>query len=109
MDERNPRALEHEQVHFDIAEFYARTLSAELHSLRARAKSETEALGQLEHAVRARYADLIAAWQEMEDRYDRETNHGGRPIPQEQWRRRLRELMPSAGKARMKPGEGVEP
>ena len=93
VDERNFEGLEHEQAHFDITEYFARKLSAELRSLRAHARSEEKARRSLERTVRNHYKQALAAWQEMEERYDRETNHGGRDIPQEQWRRHVRALL----------------
>ncbi len=93
VDERNLGGLEHEQAHFDITEYFARKLSAELRSFQAQARSEKKARRRLERAVRKHYKQTLAAWQEMEERYDRETNHGGRDIRQEQWRRHVRGLL----------------
>ncbi len=93
VDERNLGGLEHEQAHFDITEYFARKLSAELRSFQAQAKSEKEARRRLERAVRKHYEQTLAAWQETQERYDRETNHGGRDIRQEQWRRHVRGLL----------------
>ncbi len=93
VDERNLGSLEHEQAHFDITEYFARKFSAELRSFQAQARSEKKARRRLERAVRKHYKQTLAAWQEMEERYDRETNHGGRAISQEQWRRHVRGLL----------------
>ena len=93
VDERTSGGLEHEQAHFDITEHFAREFSAELRTLQTRAKSEEKARGRLERAIRKHYRKTVAAWQKLEERYDRETNHGGRAIPQEQWRRRALGLL----------------
>ena len=93
MDERNIGGLEHEQGHFDITEYFARKLSAELRSFQAEATSEKEASRRLDGEIRRHYKGTIAAWQKLEERYDRETNHGGRAIPQERWRRHVRGLL----------------
>ena len=91
--DRTPAGLEHEQAHFDITEYFARKLSAELRSFEASGRSGPEALRRLERTIRKHYRETVAAWQLMQKRYDRDTNHGGRALAQEQWRRNVRNLL----------------
>lgn len=62
----NPRALKHEQLHFDITEIYARKLRANLSKLHP------------ENHARAReiHEAIIIEWKRAQKRYDDETHHG---------------------------------
>lgn len=93
VDERNLWGLEHEQAHFDITEYFARKFTSELRLIQTRDTSAKRARQRLERAIHKHYQVALVAWQEMEERYDRETNHGGRAIAQEQWRRQARALL----------------
>lgn len=73
-----PKLLRHEQLHFDIAEVYARRLRqklADVHVPCAQLGATFDRLSQ----------GLYAEWEQAEDRYDRETNHGLNAEPQRQW------------------------
>ena len=96
IDERNSRALEHEQLHFDITELSARRFADALRSLRVRARSQERALARLDRQIRSAYERALDAWARTQDRYDRETNHGLRAGPQRSWVRDVRDQLTSA-------------
>lgn len=82
-----PALLRHEQLHFDIAEVHARRLRQQLRTLRLPC---SDALGP---AFRKLSEAGYAAWQEAEDTYDRETNHGLLAAPQAAWEARVRQQL----------------
>jgi hypothetical protein len=86
--ERDVQLLEHEQLHFDLAEAIARKIRSKF--------------GDFKNACADPYAadpvrDMIARadreLQEEQQRYDRETIHGINTRAQEQWSRRIRAML----------------
>ena len=61
--------LRHEQLHFDIAEVYARRLRQQLAALHVPCEKMGPAFNRIGQAG-------YAAWQQTEDAYDRDTSHG---------------------------------
>ena len=94
-DGRNGRSLAHEQVHFDIAEHFARQLCERLDGLQVREDTRDEAKRALERAIKREYAKGVRAWRGMEHHYDEETRHGLRSGRQRAWERRVRGLLSS--------------
>ncbi|MDX5427336.1 MAG: DUF922 domain-containing Zn-dependent protease [Bacteroidota bacterium] len=79
---RTWRLLRHEQLHFDIAEWHARML---------RSQVSTEPVTEKE-AIRA-FDKIFEELEEIQDRYDRDTDHGLKPDVQKDWENRVqREL-----------------
>ncbi|WP_223649909.1 DUF922 domain-containing protein [Hymenobacter psoromatis] len=73
-----PALLRHEQLHFDIAEVYARRLRQQLAALRLPCNQLGDRFNRLSQAA-------YAAWQKAEDDYDLDTNHGLQHERQAQW------------------------
>jgi len=70
--------LEHERLHFDISEIFARKISQAVDSLRE--KHETKV------SVYTRTVNSwLDVWDKWTDAYDEETSHGLRPSKQEEW------------------------
>ncbi|QKG52076.1 DUF922 domain-containing protein [Hymenobacter sp. BRD67] len=90
-----PALLRHEQLHFDIAEVYARRLRQQLGALRVACDQLGTTFDRVSQAA-------YSAWQQAEDAYDRDTNHGLLHERQAQWeaqvQQQLRELAPFAEK-----------
>ena len=79
--------LDHEQLHFDIAELAARRMRARFEGLRE-ACAEPDGTGKIQAMVQEVDREL----QEEQSRYDRETSHGANMRAQDQWKRRIRAL-----------------
>ncbi|MBZ0115092.1 MAG: hypothetical protein K8J08_21730 [Thermoanaerobaculia bacterium] len=96
---KEDRVLAHEQLHFDLAETWARRLSAELREVQA--QSDRESLARLD--LKAQFSRLQAAyWEEllaMQEVYDDETVHGTRKKNQKEWSRKITTWFDEAGKA----------
>lgn len=76
---RLKEVLEHEQIHFDIAEYVARRLNAELQ------------LDPSNHEkLFIQYTDTLSLIQIV---YDAQTNHSNDPIWQDKWRRNIDSLL----------------
>lgn len=75
--------LNHEQVHFDIAEIYARTLRRKL------AEIEYISRNDLYAKINDLYHEVIAACVEFQMRYDKETNHSKNTTNQRIWNERV--------------------
>jgi hypothetical protein len=80
--------LEHEQLHFDIAEATVRRIRARF----AEFKDVCAAPGGTA-PIQQMIARIDRELQEEQQRYDRETRHGVNARAQEQWKRRIRALL----------------
>jgi hypothetical protein len=81
-----PALLRHEQLHFDIAEVYARRLRQQLGAMR----TPCDQLGStFDRISQKAYAD----WQQAEDAYDHDTNHGLLHERQAQWEAQVRKQL----------------
>lgn len=76
--------LEHEQLHFDLAETVVSRIRA---GFREFAHACTEPGGT--DPIQQMIIDADRELQEEQQRYDRETAHGTNPRAQEQWKRRI--------------------
>jgi predicted secreted Zn-dependent protease len=96
---KEDKVLAHEQLHFDLAETWARRLTSEL--LRVEAHADRESLVRLD--LEAQVDRLKAAyWNElldMQERYDDETVHGTRKRNQKEWSRQITSWLAEAGAA----------
>jgi hypothetical protein len=85
---RDMQLLEHEQLHFDIAEVVVRRITARFAGFKS-ACAEAGGTDQIQQMVVQADREL----QEEQQRYDRETAHGLNARAQEQWKRRIRVLL----------------
>lgn len=81
--------LKHEQVHFDITEYYARLLRKELQETKFK-KRET-----LSSEVQKIYAALYKDCGKFQDLYDKETDHSKKKEEQFRWNDKVAELLNS--------------
>lgn len=81
-EKRDPQLLAHEQLHFDIAELYARKLERKLNSLKLSRQDKKTIKKWQDHFRKAQLS--------LQKRYDHETLHGIRAKEQEAWRRDIR-------------------
>ena len=79
--------LDHEQLHFDIAEVYARRLRQKLSLL--------EGLNQhnFEERVREVYHEVMTEHNAFQDLYDRETQHSKDREKQAEWNKRIKDML----------------
>jgi hypothetical protein len=75
---KNEHILAHEQGHFDIAEIFARKLYKKLTEYRFNKNRYQTDLQQI-------YQDITDAKEEMQNQYDRETNHSINNEKQAEW------------------------
>jgi hypothetical protein len=84
-----PRSLAHEQVHFDLTEWFARVLRQRLANAETHAATSAGAAEALRATV-ARVAREVAERHGREQaRYDRATGHGHRTAVQARWAREI--------------------
>jgi hypothetical protein len=81
-----PALLRHEQLHFDIAEVYARRLRQQLGAMHTTCSELGTTFDRISQAA-------YAAWQQAEDSYDRDTNHGLQHERQAQWEAQVRQQL----------------
>lgn len=86
--QRDSQLLEHEQLHFDIAEATARKIAARFAEFKAACATPggTDPIQQM-------VAQADREMQEEQQRYDRETAHGIDARAQDQWTRRVRKAL----------------
>ncbi|MDQ2792732.1 MAG: DUF922 domain-containing Zn-dependent protease [Bacteroidota bacterium] len=72
--------LRHEQLHFDITEAYARIMRQKLQAFAAKANCE-----KLQPGFNNTTKLVYAAWDNEQNRYDQETNHGLNAARQALW------------------------
>lgn len=80
---RNAHTLEHEQIHFDITELYARKLRKVL-------SERSFACGQ-EAEFETFVNDFLKGWQAMQEEYDIETGYSNHPHEQHEWIDKVKE------------------
>jgi hypothetical protein len=80
--------LEHEQLHFDIAEVVVRKIRARFQDFK-NACTESGGTDPIQQMIAEADRDL----QEEQQRYDRETGHGVNAAVQDRWKRRIRALL----------------
>lgn len=80
--------LEHEQIHFDIAEVAVRKIRETFQTFTS-ACAEAGGTEPIEHLIARADRDL----QNEQERYDRETAHGVNARVQAQWKRRIQALL----------------
>jgi len=86
--ESDIQLLEHEQIHFDIAEVAVRKIRATFQTFTG-ACAEPGGTEPIEHLIARADRDL----QQEQERFDRETAHGINARVQAQWKRRIMALL----------------
>jgi hypothetical protein len=86
--QRDSQLLEHEQLHFDLAEAVARKIRMRFNDFR-NACSEAGGTDPIREIVEQADREL----HEEQQRYDRETSHGLNARAQDQWKRRIRTML----------------
>jgi hypothetical protein len=86
--QRDLQLLEHEQLHFDIAEVTVRNIRTQFSSF-ANACAEPGGTEPITQMVARADRELL----EEQQRYDRETGHGVNERAQDAWRQRIRALL----------------
>ena len=84
-DEREDKALAHEQGHFDLTEVFTRELRVRLAGLEHTARDRGAASRGLKERVERDYRGAVKRWRETQERYDRETRHGVKRTYQRKW------------------------
>lgn len=108
---RNPGALAHEQIHFDIAEIVARRLAVNLARLEGRGGSRNQAHQDLDRRIRERFLAGQGELDELQSRYDGETDNGSHKKKQKKWAAAVPEMFREATEAlaaMIAAGSGVE-
>ncbi len=96
---RNAYTLDHEQLHFDIAEAFARRLAVELAPTVGRGATREEARADLIRRLQERYDSGLRELGELQARYDGETEHGMRKKKQKKWAAEVPEMFRLATEA----------
>ena len=86
--QRDMQLLEHEQLHFDIAELVVRQIRARFAGFK-NACAEAGGTDPIQQMVVEADREL----QEEQQRYDRETGHGTNARAQDAWKRRIQALL----------------
>ena len=80
--------LPHEQLHFDIAELYARKIRRKIDEMRRQGINNIKTYNAAIH-------ELLLESNEVDQQYDIETLHGGMSRKQEAWSQRIKEELAS--------------
>ncbi|MET0392292.1 MAG: DUF922 domain-containing protein [Chitinophagaceae bacterium] len=83
---RTDYILSHEQGHFDIAEIFARRLNMKISAYRINRPTCKEDLKKI-------YGETVREKEEMQDAYDRETNHSINKEKQAEWLKKIEMLL----------------
>lgn len=83
---RTDYILAHEQGHFDIAEVFARKLNKRMSEYRFNLRTYEKDLRQI-------YEEVTNEKLEMQNRYDRETNHSINKVQQAAWLKKIADML----------------
>lgn len=81
--DQSPQLLAHEQLHFDLAEVFARRIRKKIHELQDQNVNDIKAYNK---AIQA----LLEESNEADRQYDMETLHGALDKKQEMWRKKIK-------------------
>lgn len=84
--EQSPQLLKHEQLHFDIAELYARKIRKKIRQLSVNKKNDLKVYN---HEIRK----LLQESNDFDRLYDIETLHGSLPKKQKEWEARVKSAL----------------
>lgn len=79
---KNQHILNHEQGHFDIAEIFARRLNMKMAAYKFNSNT-------YKNDLRKMYEDVVDEKEEMQDAYDKETDHSIIKDKQEEWLKKI--------------------
>lgn len=77
---KNSYLLAHEQLHFDISELHARKFKTTLANF-----DSSGSLAEVKRGMKSIYQQIEKERKAMQQKYDRETDHGGNKKAQEKW------------------------
>jgi hypothetical protein len=83
---RNDHILGHEQGHFDIAEIYARKLNQKMRTYKFDRNTYKTDLQKI-------YQDVLTEKEEMQNKYDEETNHSIIKDKQSDWLKKIQKML----------------
>ncbi|MEZ4922785.1 MAG: DUF922 domain-containing protein [Crocinitomicaceae bacterium] len=83
--------LKHEQIHFDITEYYARVLRKELKS------HHYSDINSIESEVKSMFNKSFEDAERMQKKYDEETNHSLNKKKQEKWNKKVKKYLQDTG------------
>lgn len=102
-DHKTPGLLNHEQKHFDLNEVYRGLLDTELQKLMRNLEAEGNTKEQVENALEKKANEVVEKFQkkcdEVQRRYDDETDHGMDADKQEEWDKKIHGWLLDPGKA----------
>jgi Bacterial protein of unknown function (DUF922) len=79
MDDSSANLLKHEQLHFDISELYARKLRQKISQI------DFKTVDRIDRETENLYRSYATALNEMQEQYDKNTEHGKNPARQQVW------------------------
>lgn len=85
---KNERLLAHEQLHFDIAELWARKMKKSFAKYELPVQSFIKQ--KADRKMKEEYARFFKEMMKMQQRYDHETVHGTKEREQEKWERDIK-------------------
>ena len=83
----NQYILQHEQVHFDITEYHARVLRKKLKTNRYKS------IDTVNDEIRSMFNDSFTKANEMQLKYDEQTNHSMNRKKQRKWNKKIKKLL----------------
>ncbi|MDN5211284.1 DUF922 domain-containing protein [Fulvivirgaceae bacterium BMA12] len=83
---KTDKLLKHEQLHFDIAEYFARKLRREF-------ENNSFNIDNYQSKSAKIFNKNFAEYQSFQAAYDAETHHGTKPEPQASWEERVKTLL----------------
>ena len=89
VDDSSRLLLNHEQLHFDISEIYARVLRQKLLKIKYSSSKE------IELEVKELYHEVFSASVNFQNKYDKETNHSKNKDKQLMWNERVKDILKS--------------
>jgi len=89
--------LAHEQRHFDITEYWARAMRKALEAVEGSGATPQRAIDRATVLAKAKSADVNRRLEHMQERYDRETDHGRDAERQRRWAAKLDALLEASG------------
>ena len=93
--------LDHEQLHFDLAEIAARKIRKRFEDFKDGCFDARDT-----EPIQAMVAEVDRELQEEQHRYDRETAHGVNVRMQDQWNRKIQGLLKSSDTSAARPAQG---
>jgi hypothetical protein len=83
----SPELLNHEQLHFDISEFFARKLRQKLFETKFATSYD------IQLKVKEIYHEILLASIDFQNKYDKETNHSKNKDQQFMWNKKVKEML----------------